>query len=170
MNPPSRPPIYCDAIGGTELPLERAAGWLVDDLASIVRTFPHWRNDDSGTAIVLRLLAHEPEKRTVIGWHGGAATGTLTATPDPSGWLLLVAEHGGREAFRAYVERQYEEYECWPAGSTAPRQADEPGRIGKHQTWVSLSAAAWPGLTPVANALGWLSLAIDDTKLQQRDA
>jgi hypothetical protein len=33
-----------------------------------------------------------------------------------------------------------------------------PGHLGKHRSWVSISARGWPVLAAVANSHGWLNL------------
>ena len=168
MNAPKRPPLHYDAVGGVALPLERAAGWLLDSLAGAVTTFPHWLIDESGVAVTLRLIAHEAEMHAKISWSTGDATGTLSAAPDPSGWLVVMAETNGAEVFRAYIDRPYEEYELWPADSGAPEGAEAPGRASKRVFWVSLNADAWPSLEPLAGGGGWVNISIDESRRGSR--
>lgn len=167
MSAPSRPPTFCDAIGGTTDPLDRAAGWLIDDIARMPKYFPDWFVDnETPIPVSLTLMEHEAETRAVLTWNAGSATGTLTATRDPVGWLVLAAEHEGVEVFRGYIERIYEEYEVWPPGSDG-EGVESPGRIGKKKSWTSLVASAWPLLSPIAEN-GWVNIRIDDQKLSAR--
>lgn len=41
-----------------------------------------------------------------------------------------------------FVERSYEDWEVWPAGSAA--EGDSPGSISRRMHWVQLDPAAWP--------------------------
>lgn len=172
MTAPTRPACYFDGIFGRDEggdPAEES-GWLVDDLVSTVRTFPDWLVDDVGIEIAISVLEHRPLKRAVIGWEAAAANGTLEVSPDASGYVLVVGRLGELEVFRAYLDRPYEEYEMWPPEATPARHEEGPGRMSKHRHWVSLRAAVWPVLAPLANAQGGVNIVVDEAKLRARDA
>jgi hypothetical protein len=171
MSAPARPPHYYGGVFGNEAGgrPEEESGWLVDDIASTAKMFPDWIAEDAGTAIGLRVLEHRPLQRVVVGWQAAAATGTVEARPDASGYVLVVARLGEREVFRAYLDRPYEEYEMWPPGAAPERDEEGPGRMGKHRNWVSFRAAAWPILASLANAAGGVNIVVDEAKLAASD-
>lgn len=94
--------------------------------------------------------ARQEGERHLVEIHAGNAeraldiTATIALSPDPSGWTRIDAIVGGETVFTAYLDRVYEEFDLWPPGASGAGEA--PGRIGKRQTWASLSADAWPVL------------------------
>jgi hypothetical protein len=162
MSAPPRPASFFNALTGRETPYPdslREPGFLIDDFAGDVAIWPVWLlDDDSRRRITLSLVEHVTEQKVVIGFAVEGLVGTITATPDASGFLRLVVEVGGAEFLTAYVERIWEEYELWPPGATAAFEQESPGRIGKRRSWVSISATGWPVLAAVANSHGWLNL------------
>ncbi len=162
MSAPARPPSFFNAMTGADVPYPEALrepGFLLDDLAGDVKIWPYWLlDDDSQRRITLTLVEHVREQRAVIGFAVDGVSGTVTATPDPSGYLRIAVEAGGAVFLAAYVERIWEEYELWPPGAVAAFGAEAPGRMGKHRSWVSISAAGWPALAAIANRNGWLNV------------
>lgn len=160
MNPPGRPPVFCDPVYGRETTAPdtgELVGRLIDSLADDARDWPHWVIEaDSGLPVRLTMPAHEPGRSARIGFAAQGVEGVIEAVPDPSGWLLATAKIGGAEVFRAYVDRPFEEYALWPAGADAGPDEEEPGRVGKKRWWLGLSAAAWPVLSPLARD-GWFN-------------
>ena len=160
MNAPDRPPLFCEPVYGWEATAPDTGelmGWLIDNLADDARPWPDWVIE-AGCSLPVRLnlLAHESGRSARIGFAAEGVEGMIEAVPDPSGWLLATAEIGGAEVFRAYVDRPFEEYDLWPAGANAAPGEEAPGRMSKKRWWVSLSAAAWPALSPLA-ADGWFN-------------
>jgi hypothetical protein len=162
MTAPARPPSFFNALSGAHTPYPdalREPGFLLDDLAGDVKIWPYWLlDDDSLRRITLTLVEHVTEQRAVIGFAVDGVSGTITATPDPSGYLRIVVEVTGKVFLAAYVERIWEEYELWPPGAVAAFDVESPGRMGKHLSWVSISSAGWPALAAIANSSGWLNL------------
>ncbi len=153
---PTRPPLYIDAIAGQEpLPPGEAVPWLVGNLVSAAQLFPQWVIED--LTIPLHL---QPNGGSIIGFTAGGVSGTIAFAQDSSDWLLAVAEIEGRELFRGYIERAYEEYDIWPPDAGAA-EGEAPGRIGKHASWISLDARAWPTLSPLAPQ-GWFNTRLDE--------
>lgn len=85
-------------------------------------------------------------------------SGTVTATRDPSGFLRIDVATRDGTFLTGYVERIWEEYEIWPPGADADVAEEAPGRLGKHRSWVSISARGWPQLAAIGNENGWLNL------------
>ncbi len=163
MTAPTRPPVYCDAIGGNDnVPPEDAIPWFIDNFVSQAKWFPDWLVDDEGGPLV-RLAALGPR---LIGFDAAGVSGEIEFSADGSGWLLAVARVGGSEVFRAYIERVYEEYEVWPPGAGAAPFEAEGGRIGKKASWISLRTEFWPILQPLANENGWLNMREDETRVR----
>lgn len=162
MSAPARPPSFFNALSGTDTPYPaslREPGFLLDDLAADVKLWPDWLlDDDSQRGITLTLIEHVTEQRAVIGFSVDGVSGTITAMPDPSGYLRIAVAVDGALFLTAYVERIWEEYELWPPGAAASFDVESPGRMGKHRSWVSISAAGWPALAAIANGNGWLNL------------
>lgn len=73
--------------------------------------------------------------------------GTETTGAELAGWVRVPVTLGGEEVFRGWLDRPYEEYHLWPDAAAASPHEDPPGRGGKRRNRVSLSAAAWPGLS-----------------------
>jgi hypothetical protein len=76
----------------------------------------------------------------------------------------MAATCGGREVFRAWVDRPYDEYDLWPDCEAVParRDVDAPGHIGKRRNWINLSTSAWPQLARFANVFGVVALSEAD--------
>ncbi len=162
MSAPARPPSFFNALSGAHTPYPdalREPGFLLNDLAGDVKIWPYWLlDDDSQRQIALTLVEHVTEQRAVIGFAVDGVSGTITATPDPSAYLRIVVEVDGAVFLTAYVERIWEEYELWPPNAVAAFDVESPGRMGKHRSWVSISAAGWPALAAMADSKGWLNL------------
>jgi hypothetical protein len=162
MASPARPPSFFNALTGDDTPHPdslREPALLIDDLAGDAKLWPNWLlDDDSQRMITLNVTEHVPEQKVVIAFTVGGLHGAVTAVPDPSGYLRLVVDANGAELLTAYVERIWEEYEIWPPGATAAPGEEAPGHMGKHRSWVSVSAKGWPSLAAVANSHGWLNL------------
>jgi len=162
MSAPTRPPSFFNMLSGANTPhpaVLHEPGFLLDDLAGDVTLRPYWRLDDaSQRPITLTLVEHVTGQRAVIGFAVDGGSGTITATPDPSGYMRIVAEVDGAVILTAYAERIWEEYELWPPGAVAGFDVESPGRMGKHRSWVSMSAAGWPALAAIANSNGGLNL------------
>jgi len=137
----------------------RQPGFLLDDLAVDAKLWPYWLlDDDSQRTITLRLAEHVVGQRAVIAFSIDSLQGSITATPDSSGYLRIEAGADGSDVLVAYVERIWEEHEIWPPGVAAPIGEESPGRLGKHRSWISMSATGWPVLAAIANAHGWLNV------------
>ena len=162
MSAPTRPPSFFNTLSGADTPYPEALrepGFLLDDLAREVKVWPYWLlDDDSQRRITLTLVEHVTEQRAVIGFAVDRVSGTITATPDPSGYLRIVVGVDGAVFLTAYAERIWEEYELWPPGAAAAPGMESPGRMGKNRSWVSISAAGWPVLAGIANDGGWLNV------------
>jgi hypothetical protein len=138
---------------------QREPGFLLDALAGDARHWPDWLlDDDLQRQIRLTLIEHVVEQKLVIAFTAGACTGTITASPDASGYLRVVVATDGAEFLTGYVERVWEEHEIWPPGATAEVGEQAPGRLGKRRSWISVSTRGWPQLRPIANENGWVNL------------
>ncbi|MCF8503631.1 MAG: hypothetical protein K9G59_01845 [Caulobacter sp.] len=155
--PPGFAPEYFNSLsGGQETPTNGAYG-LALDFDSTARCDPDW---------IIESAADRPLRLTQIDCSRDGArvafqsldvSGVITLTPHASGWVKVAAEIDGRPVFTAFAEQVWEEYELYPAGR--PQRVveeDAPGRIGKRRSWISLSAAAWPQLAPLATEGGWV--------------
>jgi hypothetical protein len=162
MTAPARPPSFFNSLTGRDKDAAgsgRQAGFLIDDLASDARNWPNWLlDDDSQRRITLSLIEHVTEQRVVIGFVVDRVQGTVTATPDPTGYLRVVVTFEGADYLTLFVERIWEEYELWPPGAAAEIGEEAPGHLGKHRSWVSISASGWPVLAAIANTHGWLNV------------
>lgn len=169
MSAPTRAAHYWDH-GTSEAgyPARKAAGWLVDGMASLVGYFPDWLW--GGVAIDLTRISHDAGKSCAIGFAGGTVNGILHFSADPSGWVLVRAEIGGVEMFRGYMDRPWEQYEIWPPGAAPAKDDEGPGRMGKKQVWVGLDPVVWPSLGPLADAAGNVMFEVDDQRLRDRMA
>ena len=161
MTAPERPPSFFDRLTGEDVPepaARREPGFLLDDLARDAALWPEWLiDDDSQRVVVLSVVEHVSEQKLVVSFSLGRPLGTVTATPDASGYLRIVVDVGGTEFLTAYVERIWEEYELWPPGAKAAMGEESPGRLGKHRSWVSLSTVGWPALSAITDE-SWLNL------------
>ena len=167
MTAPARKAWFGDAIGGKEevedVAFERNS--IISRFARIAGWFPDWIAEETSTQVHLTVGENTPG-RSRINWAGGGHEGTVTLAADPSGWILVVAEHQGREAFRGYLDHPYEAYEIFPPGATAATGDEVPGQIGKKMHWVSLSTTAWPQLKGPARGSGGFNLEVDESKLR----
>lgn len=166
MSAPARKAWFGDALGGKDevddVVFER--NYIIDHLASIASCFPDWIAEDTGTEVHLAVRERVPG-RSVLAWTGGGQGGTVTLGVDPSGWILIVVEHQGLEAWRGYLDHPYETYEIFPSGVSATSGEEPPGQIGKKMHWVSLSTTAWPQLYGLARGAGAFNLEVDENKL-----
>jgi hypothetical protein len=162
MTAPNRAPWFCDAIAGVERTFPDTGDdvrYLIDDLAWAAERDPHWQIDSHHELrVTLAIIEHIQGQRLVVAATAGGVTATITAEPDPSGWLKLTALCAGI-TLTAYMDRPYEEYSLLPADSPLPPRAEEPGRMGKRRTWLSLHVSAWPELAPLAPQ-GWFNVAV----------
>jgi len=169
MTPPQRKPWFCDSTGaGREFTFPETGdemGWLVDRLVRSARTFPHWRldNDDKPNPDVwLTVQDHVEYTSARIGFACDGVQGTIALRPDPdTGFVLVVAEIGGVEKFRAYMDHPWEECDLFPPGDTTPQREDAPGHMSKNLWWISLSVVAWPVLAPLTTR-NWFNAQVPD--------
>lgn len=169
MSPPQRKPFFCDAIGGTEVTFPHTGddmGWTVDRLAATARRFPDWHldcDDRPRHAVALQVLEEEPYRLVRIGFACNGVEGVIAARPDSdSGFVVLTVTVDGRECFRAFLDRPYEEYDLFPPGDQSAQGAEAPGRMSKKLWWVSLSVAAWPVLQPLSGS-GWFNARVPES-------
>lgn len=168
MSAPTRKPFYYDFSNSEDgLPPEQGAPWVIDDFVSIARHFTDWLVEDRRLPFQVRPLAALKDGAARISFAGDGHYGLIELTPDPSGWVLVVGKVGEREVFRGYLDRPYEHYELWPVDAEPAADEEGPGRIGKIQSWIGLSADAWPALKPLADERGWVTLVVDEDKLRQ---
>lgn len=167
MTAPTRKAWFGDAIGGRDEVEDPAyeRQYIIERFASEADLFADWIVDESGLEVRLTVLERVPG-RSVIGWTAGGAEGTVTFTPDPSGWILAVAEFGGREVGRGYIDHAYEWYDIFPPGATPDRDEEAPGHIGKKRSWVGLPIAAWPVLQKLVSGSASFTVSIDESKLR----
>lgn len=169
MPAPTKQPWFFDYTTGKEFTFPHTgaeAAYLVERIARTAATFPDWMlNADTAASQPIRLtvLAEERGTRSEIGFVAGEVAGVLRAVVDPSGWVRMTAEIGGRQVFEAYMDKPYEEHPIWPAGAAPAPEEEEPGRASKHLWWISLSlrGGAWPDLAPLA-VDGVVSLEVPD--------
>jgi len=87
--------------------------------------------------------------------------------------VLAVATIAGAEVFRGYLDRPWEQCEIWPPGREPVGDEEAPGRIGKKQTFVTLSTVDWPQLLTLTKGLPGIMFEVDEEKLSvlmaQRD-
>lgn len=166
MTAPTRKAWFGDAIGGLDEvdDPKREAEYIIHDFASTAAYFPDWLAEEVGVEVRLTVLERS-KGRSVIGWSGGGAEGTITFTLDPSGWILAVGTLGAVEMFRGYIDHAYEQYDVFPPGATPEPQAEAPGTIGKKRHWVSLRRDAWPALASLGLEQG-INFTIDESKLK----
>lgn len=155
--PPLFVPEFFDLLSGRQYsPADAAYGFALE-LESAARRDGEWRLEN-GRAVSLTPLGCSRDGARVA-FESEGVTGELALAPGPGGWVRVVATIAGEPVFTAFVEQVWEEYELYPAGFAARpqgKEADAPGRVGKRRTWLTLSAAAWPQLAPLANDGGWL--------------
>lgn len=170
MTAPTRDPFYYELLSNGEVSLDptKAMGWLIDDVASTVATFPEWIVEDTGHTVDLKIAEHVRGERLVIFWRTAPVDGTITLRTDPSGWVRVTGTIDGREVLAAWLDRPWEQFELWPEDSTPARDEEAPGQIGKKLHWIGLNAELWPALLPIAGAHGGVMLAVDDVRLSAR--
>lgn len=160
---PKTPAYFGDDEIGSEHGMAR---WLVDSFAGVPDIYSEWfvDGDTAETPFQVALLVHEPGRRTVLGIGCGAIAGEVSFAPDPSGYVLVTGSNGGKELFRAYLDRPYEDFDLWPAGAVfdPKRVVDAPCRIGKRRSWMVLDTRVWPGLAKLANGAGYLMVRTKD--------
>ncbi len=170
MNPPPRKPHYFDGANGGWRAPDQAARHLLGQIASHAGIFHDWVIENTGAWVEITLLDHQPEQSTRIGFTCNGAAGELIASAHAGGWVQLTARVSGQDVFSAFAEQPYEEYELWSGGAPpADESREAPGRASKKMFWICLSAAAWPALRPVANGDTFITIAIDENRLRQRD-
>lgn len=170
MSAPARPPFYWDFGNSDEgYPPAQGGPWLIDNFLSTAETFEDWMVEgDDFPVRVWAIARYETAGAGKIGFEAKGAEGEITLTMDPSGWIVCVAQIGGTEVFRGYIDRIWEQSDIWPVGAM-PGPGDEgPGRIGKRQTWVGLSTTAWPQLQSIANGLKTIMFEIDEARLRSK--
>lgn len=172
MSAPARQPHYYDMLGYEQDGLKAGPelAFLIDQVASTATTFPDWISEDLGIPLRLSLISNERGVRTVLSMRAAGHEATVTFSADPTGWMLIVGEHAGREAFRAYLDRPYEMFEFWPAGAKPGPDEEGPGKVGKKIFWVGLHSTVWPALSSFANELGGVYFEIDEEKLRENGA
>lgn len=168
MSAPAGKAWFGDAIGGRDevedVPAERR--FIIDNLAAQAAYFPDWLVEDLNIEVRLSVLERVAD-RSVIGWAAAGHEGTISFTADPSGWILAVAETGGREIGRGYISHIYEWYEIYPPGAVPSNDEESPGHFGKRLNWVGLSTAAWPILKTIVGD-GGFTVSVDESKLRPR--
>lgn len=168
MSAPAKAPYYWD-YGDTEDGYAPAWGgpWYIDGIVDEAETFEDWKVDGLDLPVVVWRIARYAETGAgKIGFSVRGVHGEITLTMDPTGWILAVAHMGGKEVFRGYIDRPWEQYDIWPAGATPERNEEGPGKIGKKRAWVALSTTAWPQLQSIAKGLDALFIEIDEEKLR----
>lgn len=168
MSAPARKPHYWDHGTSEEgYAPEQGGAWLIDDFVSIAKYFPDWIAEEDGLAIRIEPLArYEDGGVGRIGFSCNGVSGEIALTLDPSGWVLAVATIADPEVFRGYVDRPWEQCEIWPPGREPVGDEEAPGRIGKKQTYVSLSDTEWPQLVGLTKGLGRIIFEVDEAKLR----
>ncbi len=166
MSAPTRAPHYWD-YGTSEdgYPPAEGGPWCIDGIVAEAETFQDWMVEGQDLPITVRPIArYEKTGAGKIGFRARGIEGEITLSMDPSGWILALAHVGGREVFRGYIDRPWEEYEIWPAGATPRRDEEGPGRMGKKRSWMALSPEAWPQLRSITNGLNALIVEIAKNK------
>lgn len=157
--PPLFAPDFFNSLsGGQETPANGAYG-LALDFDSTAHCDPDWVIESAGDR-PLRLTQIDCSRDGArVAFESLGVSGLIALTPHASGWVKVVAEIDGRPVFTAFAEQVWEEYELYPAAWARRVTAvdeDAPGRVGKRRSWMSLSAAAWPQLAPLATEGGWV--------------
>ncbi len=171
MSAPTRAPFYWDYGNSDEgYPPAQGGPWLIDNFVSTAETFEDWMVEgDDFPVVVWPISRYEKAGVGKIGFGAKGVEGEITLSMDPSGWILAVAHIGGNEVFRSFIDHIWEQCDIWPAGATPSREDEGPGRIGKRQTWVGLSTAAWPQLLSIAKGLESITFEIDEARLREKD-
>jgi hypothetical protein len=168
VSAPAKAPYYWD-YGTTEegdTP-EFGGPWLINGFVSTAGHFADWMIEGRDFPIRVWAIAdYEKTGAGRIGFTAAGLEGEIMLTMDPTGWVLAVAQIGGTEVFRGYIDRRWEQCDIWPAGATPDRDAEGPGRIGKRQHWVALAVDVWPQLGSIANGLDAVMFEVDEDKLR----
>ncbi len=163
MSAPKARPSFCEPIYGWETSgpdTGELVGWLIDNLAGDVESWPdRLVEGEPGLPARLALLSHESGRSVAAGFSAGGARGEIRAEADASGWVRVTARTEGGAVFRAWLDRPFEEYHLWPDDAAFSVHDEPPGRMGKRRDWISLSAAAWPVLSPLAPQ-GWVTIGV----------
>lgn len=168
MSAPTRSAYYWD-YSTTEAgePPDFGGPWLIDGFVRTARYFQDWMVEGQDFSIrVWDIAEYEKTGAGRIGFAAGGVEGEIVLTMDPTGWVLAVAQIGGAEVFRGYIDRTWEMCDIWPAGATPGRDEEGPGRIGKRQHWVGLATEVWPQLQAIANGLDAVMFQVDEDKLR----
>ena len=168
MSAPVRSAYYWD-YSTTEAgdPPDVGGPWLIDGFVSTANSMADWKIEGQDFPIrVWRIAKYEETGAGRIGFAAGGVEGEIVLTMDPTGWVLAVAQIGGAEVFRGYIDRTWEMCDIWPAGATPGRDHEGPGRIGKRQQWVGLATDLWPQLQSIAKGLDAVMFEVDEDKLR----
>lgn len=159
---PQFEPSYFDMATGGEMPAADGCRAIIDAMVATAKAFPEWVLESAGEASVALGPIEAAGNRATIGFEAPGCRGGIALAPDPSGWVLVTCHMDGRERFRAYLDRVWEEYEFHPPGAANSQQgnADAPGRIGKRRNWINIDVRLWPALEPLANRFGYVALSI----------
>jgi hypothetical protein len=169
VSAPAKAPYYWD-FGTSEEGYPPAYGgpWYIDSMVGDAAVFEDWKIEGDGSPVVVWPITKYEETGTgKIGFGAKGVQGEIALTMDPSGWILAVATIAGKEVFRGFIDRPWEQYDIWPVGATPERNEEGPGRIGKKRAWVALSTEAWPQLLSYAGGSEALIVEIDENKLRE---
>lgn len=153
--PPPRPPLYFDASLGGEASLSPASAFHQLAFGMEIELSGASYVQHNTRKFRCARLRRSPDQFAAE-FELGSSKGMLQLEISlaQSGWIMARLLSRFFEC-TIYMERAYEEWDLWPAGSDG--RGDAPGRLGKRLNWAQLELKDWPDLAMLGSG-PWLTI------------